>query len=370
MLQLPKILHKIAAMEFADRKKAGDEDKYHPRPSLAGPERCIRQMVYWGRGEERKPLGGRAVLVFDDSSWHEELTRDWINKSAYRVHSDQMEIDCGDGLVGHIDGIITDMIEVDTLLEHKALSHFGFQAIAKGRLPLDYITQICLYLRGLLKIQPDVAGAVLLIKNKNQAAYLEISIVYEPATDTAHILDMVDHLGEEYRIEETFPGICASAVQKFREVDAHIAAGTLPARQYDQSHWRCQYCGFAELCWTGWKAEMGERMADDECKMTVTIEQEAATIAKAQREFKVLDFFIKDRKQSLLDWMKDQGARKAVGPHFTATYTAQERKTIDKDKIPPDIRKAAEKISCAEILRIRQHTYDREESSDADIHHD
>ena len=355
-------------MEFAERKKAGHEDEYRPRPSSAGPERCKRQMVYHARGEERAPLGGRAVLVFDDSSWHEELTRDWINKSAYQVHSDQMEVDCGDGLVGHIDGVITDMLGIDTLLEHKALSHFGYMAILKGNLPLDYITQTCLYLRGLLKVQPDVAGAVLLIKNKNQSAYLEITITYDPETDTAHVTDMADHLGEQYVIDKEIPGICAKAVKKFREVDAHVEAGTLPARQYEQSHWRCQYCGFGVRCWSGWKGEMDAHMAEGECKMTVDVERDVSAIATMQKDIRGLDTAIKERKRDLLEWMKEQGVRVARGRHYAVTYTAQERRTIDKDKIPPEIRKAAEKLSCSDVLRVKAIT--RKEDSDADVHHD
>ena len=38
------IILKVAAMERTE------EDAYRPRPSSAGPQRCIRQMVYHGLG--------------------------------------------------------------------------------------------------------------------------------------------------------------------------------------------------------------------------------------------------------------------------------------------------------------------------------
>ena len=78
---LAEIIPKIAGMEQ-------NEWDFKPRPSSAGPERCIRQMVYHGLGFPSEPLSGRAILVFDDSSWHEELTLDWLRKSAFKIHSE------------------------------------------------------------------------------------------------------------------------------------------------------------------------------------------------------------------------------------------------------------------------------------------
>ena len=81
---LAEILPKIAQMEYK-------EYDFRPRPSMAGPERCSRQMVFHGMGVSRSPMPGRAVMVFDDSSWHEELTADWLRKTAYKLHSQQKE---------------------------------------------------------------------------------------------------------------------------------------------------------------------------------------------------------------------------------------------------------------------------------------
>ena len=66
---LADILHKIAESEFSEKK----DSKFYPRPSSAGPLRCIRQMVYHGLDHPKKPLQGRAYHVFDDGHWHEEL---------------------------------------------------------------------------------------------------------------------------------------------------------------------------------------------------------------------------------------------------------------------------------------------------------
>ena len=152
------IIPKLAEFERQDYK-------YRPRPSNSGPERCIRQMVYHGLEVPRQPLPGRALLVFDDSSWHETLTGDWIRKSAYKLHSEQMLIEVGSlgiNLKGHIDYLITDLTGKDLLLEHKAINHFSFQRYLEGNLPLDYLTQMALYFRGLQKIQPELKDGLLL----------------------------------------------------------------------------------------------------------------------------------------------------------------------------------------------------------------
>src|SRR5438105_2670715 len=71
------------------------EHLYRPRPSLAGPERCLRQLVYLAMGTKGRPFPGRFLLVLDDSSWHEELTLNWLAQSEYKIHSRQLEVNCG-----------------------------------------------------------------------------------------------------------------------------------------------------------------------------------------------------------------------------------------------------------------------------------
>ena len=81
---IAELLHLVAGM---DR----DEFQYAPRPSSAGPDRCIRQMVYQRTGTPRdRELPARILHVLDDSAWHEELTADWIGKTSYILHSRQM----------------------------------------------------------------------------------------------------------------------------------------------------------------------------------------------------------------------------------------------------------------------------------------
>lgn len=86
---LADVLVKIAGME------APPEAPYRPRPSSSGPDRCLRQLVYKARGFVGKPIGDRFIMVLDDSSWHEELTADWIRKSAFQLLDQQLAVSCG-----------------------------------------------------------------------------------------------------------------------------------------------------------------------------------------------------------------------------------------------------------------------------------
>lgn len=270
---LADILHKIAAMQREERGVSA----YYPRPSSAGPERCIRQMVYHARGEDAKPLPGRSVVVFEDSSWHEELTMDLIRKSSYTLHSEQMgltlanvfpwridqvkkcEVCGGDfnnrDMHGHIDGVVTDLLGEDLLLEHKAVSHFSWEALSEGELPYDYLTQMGIYFRGIGEVNPDIKRGLMLVKNKNTSGYVEFEVEYDHEIDLLRVVRSRTHTGEVREIDQTITTIVGFAIEKFRKVDEHHAKGTLPARDYRWDHWRCDYCAYNETCWGAYVKE-------------------------------------------------------------------------------------------------------------------
>ena len=181
---IANILHTAAGMER-------EEFKYRHRPSGAGPERCIRELVYKAKETTvDRQINDRILHIFQDGHWHEELTNDWIRKTTYKLHSEQMTVECGYGLKGHIDGIIEDMLGNEYLYEHKGMNHFTFQRYEKDTRPLDYFTQCALYLKGLMKVNPDINKAILLVKNKNTSAFLEFILRYDDQTDTLYLISM------------------------------------------------------------------------------------------------------------------------------------------------------------------------------------
>ena len=280
---LADIIIKIAFEQGKEEERA----PYRPRPSSAGPERCIRSLVYHSMAVERAPLPGRAFLVFDDGGWHESLTADWIRKSSFKLHSEQMRVETPVG-VGSIDGIITDLLGVDRLWEHKAMSTYAWERYWNGGFPLDYFTQCALYVNGLQKVNPNLNEALLLDKNKNTAQYLEFLLRYDAEQDSLRIVEMVRSDGERQTPEWEYVGITTDAVAKFAEVEKHRTAGPLPPRPHlFGTDFPCSYCLWNRTCWENFAEEMAALPKEVELEISEVLERFQAvklTEAAAKKE--------------------------------------------------------------------------------------
>lgn len=320
---LADLIPKLAVMG------AKPEQPYRPRPSSAGPERCIRQMVFHGLEIPRDPLPGRALLIFDDSSWHEELTADWLRTSAYKVHSEQMEVEhtcLGLTLKGHIDFLVTDPTPKDRLCEHKAINHFTFQRFLEPEcLPLDYLTQCAIYLAGLNHVNPDILTAILLIKNKNTSQYLEWVMDYNPEADILRIDGHTNTISDvKTALNIEIPNIVTDAYQKFLDVDRYIKEETLPKRPWADpaDDWRCSYCGWSERCWSGWEAEVealgSARLPqlEDDVSRYFAIKEQRLTLDKEEKAL----------KKSFKSALAQSGASQATAGGYVLTNVLQRRK--------------------------------------------
>ncbi|WKZ15450.1 MAG: hypothetical protein QY317_16265 [Candidatus Jettenia caeni] len=248
---LTEIIYRVAEELQEDRQP------YRHRPSSAC--KCIRSLVYHALGIEAKRLPGRALLVFDDGNWGEELTIDWISKSAYKVHSRQMKVDIfevnGKMVSGSIDGILQTPLGDEYLFEHKNINHFSFQRIQEDPTTAhEYFVQCALYLHGLQKVQPDIKEAVLCIKNKNTAQYCEYLVSHDYLSDKAEV----------YRFEGTqkgelvhiFNSTVAITYKVFELVDYCVDTQTIPTRPHQRGDWQCSYCAWEETCWEGYVEEV------------------------------------------------------------------------------------------------------------------
>ena len=360
---LSSILIKVAGME---KKERGE---YCPRPSLAGPERCIRQMVYWASGvHEDKAISDRFMMAIDDSAFHELLTADWLSKSAYSLHSSQMEVMTRVGM-GHIDGIITDMLLVDRLYEHKAINHFAFDSYWKEKAyPLDYFTQCALYVESLRADLPLLDEAVLLIKNKNTAQYIDYVLHCE--NDTIHIREIEHSSGKIKKGDPyiaTFRNLLSDAEAKFREVEKHKNEKSLPDRPFDMDDWRCLYCSWGRTCWDSFSKEY------DALQEQIVLDEEVATIAKYYLETR---FHIKEMNRQVRDMqnesqllqkkilaiMKDKKTKNAKAGDYRIMTEMREKRVIDKEKIPEDILQKATRVTTYLSMRITQPQLERSEN--------
>lgn len=344
-------------LKIAGQFQETEDHAYYPRPSMAGKERCTRQMVYHGLNIPKEPLAGRAVMIFSDSSFHEDLTADWIRKSAYQLHSEQMEIKVDIGfdftLTGHIDGIVTDLLDVDYLWEHKAINHFSWQKYWDGSIPYDYVSQCCIYLRGLQSDNPNLTKAILLLKNKNTAAYMELIISYSGDTDRAVVEKATNSSGEEKEINEIIEHAVWSCFEKFRYVNECIKNQTLPKRDYFiGDDWHCEYCAWGKTCWQGYKKEFAELKTDtmlpEEVETMIRYYKElGGQKSDIEKEYKELSGKVKDA-------MKEIGAREGRAGAYIVKLSLTETNRIDKEKLTPAEIAKATKTTMSERLYVSE----------------
>ena len=343
-------------LKIAGQFQEQEDHRYYPRPSIAGPERCTRQMVYDGLNIPKEPLAGRAVMIFSDSSFHEDLTADWIRKSAFQLHSEQMKIKCSMpgfmfDLDGSIDGIVTDLLINDYLWEHKAINHFSWQKYWDGSFPLDYFSQCCIYLRGLHSVNPNLNKAVLLLKNKNTASYMEFIISYDFESDVAVVEKSTNSIGETKEINHVIADAVKSCFEKFRYVNECINKQTLPKRDYFiGDDWHCEYCAWGKTCWAGYKKEFTElktdtMLPDDVADMLRYYKELGAQKTDIENEYKELAGKIKST-------MKEIGAREGRAGEYIAKLSLIETGRIDKEKLTPSEITRATITSMSERLYI------------------
>lgn len=355
-----------------------EESHFSYRPSIMGPERCRRQLVYFGLGFERKPLPGRSLLVFDDSNWHEQLTLDRLRRSAYHFHSEQLHVnvptgfawlperkcttiidgkECGQiipfGCVaGHIDGLFTDVLGVDRLFEHKAINHFTFGKYWAGEIPWDYMVQCCDYILGLQEIAPGLREFVLLIKNKNTSAFMEFRCSYDITADTVTIIDRTYSTGEVVEMNVVQEGILKAAFEKMVDVFMRISGKHLPKREYSFDSWRCEYCGYVMTCYENYEQEFKELQAEgampQEIGDTISYWKEcAARRLTEEREEKKL----RAEVVRLVDNAEMRGG--TAGP-WLVEVDLEMRTTYDTSKLPKSVRDSIAVTKPAKKMKVRR----------------
>ncbi len=382
----------------------GKEEKqdYRPRPSSAGPERCIRQMTYHARGTTPdKEMADRFIMVLNDSSFHESLVEDWVQKSGFVLHSQQMKVEClelpffdpPDNIMrGSIDGIVTDILGQDSHYEVKALNFYTFNRYWEGGLPLDYITQCVLYQVGLRKLVPEIHKSILLIKDKNTSALIDYVIEYDETKDMAGITEIshsngkvkLPEKGNKYLFE--IPDIIKNVIDKFSTIDRHVKEGTLPDRQYEMGEWRCDYCDYNVTCWSGYEQEFQDLVKDAEFEGEITeqilldvpakvdapkkygeiIQQTIGTLTgmpieevcrrhlELANELAQTDAEYETFKATIKAYLRAAGATAGRAGKYTIENKLQKQSYLNKEKIPESILMMATESRTSEMLQIRE----------------
>ena len=302
-------------VELITKNAGADQEQfaYKPRPSSVG--RCFRALVYDAKGIKGDNFADRALLVFEDGHWHEELIKDHIRKTVYELielkgGTQRIEIATIDGQVmdGEIDGLIQDPLGKTRLLEIKSINHFGFERLDGEPLD-DHRRQANLYLHGLRKAGFEIDEALILYKNKNTAAMKEFIITY-------------DEKLAEYDID------------KFENVAEWAKSADTPARPYDIDDWHCSYCRHQKLCWSTYAEEVRSFSED------VALSEELETTARYFNELGAQEGEIKKEREGLKKTLKDaliaaEAQTAKAGDYIVKLAVTTRSKLID-DLVPPE----------------------------------
>jgi hypothetical protein len=195
----------------------------------------------------------------------------------------------------------------------------------------------------------------MLVKNKNTAQYLDFVIEYDDEKDEARIIEV----GSSLRPKKvngngtplvTLPNIVGGALAKFEEVDRHTANRTLPDRQYDFGHWRCDYCDWKTTCEMDYDAMIGT--FTDKAELSQEIEDLARYYLETNMHINEMTKEKEQARGKLIDMMNAVEAKKGKAGLYTINHYLTTRKVVDKDKIPREILEAAQHDSTSEMLRI------------------
>ncbi|MCE7975585.1 MAG: hypothetical protein DYH03_00130 [Nitrospira sp. NTP1] len=330
---LAELIHPLALMEH-------QEWEYRPRPSNAGPDHCIRKLTYHARHAPAKSPSGRFLVVLDDSTWHEELVLNWIAKSTFHLHSQQLELTCATTtfqgqpfpIKGHIDGVITDLLGIDRLLELKAVEHFTFTRYAEGNYPTNYLVQVVFYLVGLAALNPHIDEALLLIKNKNQSAFLEYRVRYDRENDHLTVLEITHSTGTRVYPHQDFVGLYQEALRRFEEVEQYRDQDALPPRPYpNDDNFHCAYCPY-QFCWEGVDQVPIEGIAELRTGLVPAVEEylnlqtELAALTPKQKRLDAL-------KQQFKLELRTEGITRAEGHGYYIASSPYEQSKLDQTKL-------------------------------------
>jgi len=356
---LADLIVKLAQMEQKDVPYS------HRCSSASFGSRCLRSQVYHALKIPPKPFPGRAILIFEEGTWAEELTEDWIRKSVYKVHSEQFDVVPyqvnGKDVSGHIDWLLTDPNGEDFLIEHKAFNRFTFDSWEEGKsIPADQISQCCHYLVGLKKFLGKIIRAILLVKNKDTSRFIEYIIEYDDQTDIAKArLFRMNYQDNPFGVleerEETFlEGVIQKAKFRFEEIDKYVETKTLPKRQYSINDWHCSYCRWFGVCYENYKKEVDNR------KDVISL-NEKDIVAKALDLRELMDATNVNNKKmtvlknELLIVMKDKQAKKALAGKVDIEYEYKEEAKFSKTRLTREEIARASKVETSESVSVKWH---------------
>lgn len=354
---------------------------YRPRPSVAGPERCLRQLVYKARGAPEPPVGRRLAMVFEDGHRHEDTTLKFLKNSLFILEAEQRPItirdafpwrqqhpdyrcpDCSrvegrdvwipaTALHGHLDALVRGLLGTRYLLEHKAVvSHYFRRYWEEEQTPLDYFTQVVLYLRGLIEEGCPVTEGALVVKNKDTGAILEFEFHYEYRDDLFTVTAIIKAPGYEHkRVQHRYARLYFNAVARFEEVDRHLAAETLPLRLDSIDDIRCQYCPHADHCWDN----LPPITLTAQVAIPESLKGDAEEFIALDEQLAPLERRHKELKDKLKPALIEMGVTEAAVGQRLLVLTKSTSRRLDESRLPLALKHQFSRVQESVKLTIKQ----------------
>ncbi|MEN6319761.1 MAG: hypothetical protein ABFD82_13515, partial [Syntrophaceae bacterium] len=145
----------------------------------------------------------------------------------------------------NIDGVLTDMMNRNYLLQIEPVVQKAFKELLEGESYREELTKCCFLMKG-----TGMTQCVLLFKNKNTSAYLDFLLGYESKTDFLEILSASSSQGDLITpLNNQFTGLYRAGIEWFKKVEQCANSSTLPPRTFSHTSWQCSYCSYSNLCW-------------------------------------------------------------------------------------------------------------------------
>lgn len=204
--------------------------------NLGRPDRQLWYQFHAGEGAEAEELPAHTRLKFLIGDIWEAVILFLAEVAGHRVEQKQATVEV-DGIVGHIDAVIDDVV-----VDVKSASTHAFKKFKEGRLaeddPFGYIEQISGYGTALGKSGAFLAG-------DKQNGHITLLQVPKEDIDALNIKARIEHL-KEVVASEDIPDRCYDPQPHGQSGNLALSVG-------------CSYCPFKHRCWSDANGGLGLR---------------------------------------------------------------------------------------------------------------
>ena len=239
-MKLSDIVYEAIAKKNEEESKKHTGGKFYP--SSVG--NCQRNIVYKMSGYPAPPIEPRSLLIMDNGTKFHDRMEELLGACGIMIAPELSIVSKELNISGRSDAIVKNFMPHETnedivtlkdpennvvyegpesevlIIELKSINQRGFDwLIKKNEHKEEHELQLQLYM-----YLTGIKQGCLLYENKNKQELAEFHIKYDQ--------EKVDYI-----------------LNKIKTVNEHVAAGTLPPREYVKTDFQCRYCDYADICW-------------------------------------------------------------------------------------------------------------------------